>query len=92
MANLVKYALFLAADAAIIGCVVHFFVRMLHSHRPIDWPDLPTLPPLPAAPFRRAVRDSHAFDPFYSRRILIPSCLAIQVLVCDRWAVALRSM
>jgi hypothetical protein len=59
---------------------------------PIDQPDLRTLPPLPAAPSRHTVREFRAFDPPYSRSNLTPSCLAIQVLVCDRRAVSLRRM
>jgi hypothetical protein len=59
---------------------------------PIDWPDPRTLPPLPAAPFRRAVMGFLVLDESYSRTNSIPSCLAIQVLVWDRWAISLRLM
>ncbi len=38
MPNLVKYALFLAADVAIIGCVTHYCFMKLHWH-------LPSFPP-----------------------------------------------
>jgi hypothetical protein len=38
MANLLKYALLLAADLAIIGCVVHYCFRTLHWHTPFEEP------------------------------------------------------
>jgi hypothetical protein len=36
MASLVKYAFLLVADLVIIGCVVHYILRMLHWHAPFE--------------------------------------------------------